>query len=444
MAGVDGLVSGIDTGAIVSGLMAAARRPIARLQAQFDELSAQRAAMQQFNGLLSSLQSAVEALDTSTEMTAYQLSTSQPSALGVTASGSPSLGEYNVEVVSLAQGSVDRSQGFSTATDQLREGSIDLTIDGVVTNVLIDDATGTRSIQDLSDYINANVSGARAYVLDTGSGATPYRLIIEAEETGTNNAVTTQVNVTGAIGTVLSMTQIQTAADAELTVAGTTVYSQSNQPVDVIPGLTFDLSAVTTGTARIKVGRDSQQTADNVQGVVDAYNAVMEFISAQTGSSASPGGPLAGDSTMRAVSRRIQSVLNTATGSGNITGLDAIGLGSTQTGTLAFDAAEFKTALAANPGDVIATITGASGLFGELASELDIIGDPITGFIKPRLDGFDSRMGDLTARVEAQEERMDAYETGIREQFVAMELVLARYQSTGNFLEQQIAQWNKS
>ena len=137
-------------------------------------------------------------------------------------------------------------------------------------------------------------------------------------------------------------------------------------------------------------------------------------------------------------------MLNTTQGTGAVSGLYGLGLGSTQSGNLDFDAAKFKETFAANPSDAMATITGASGLFGRLASKLDIIGDPVTGLIQPRIEGFDTRMGDLTDRVERQEERLVTLETSIREQFVAMELVLARYQSTGNFLEQQIAQWNKT
>jgi len=444
MPGVDGIVSGIDTGSMIQSIMAAARRPLGKLKAQFDELGAQRAAMQEFNSLLGKLQTAVEAMDTSNEMTAFELSSSQPDQLGVTATGDPSPGTYNVRTHYTALGDIHRSNSFSSPTDTLRKGTLKLTIDGTQTNVPIQTANGTRTIEGLATYINDNVVGARAYVLDTGSGSSPYRLMIEAEETGqTEGNIVETVQQSGG-GKSLSLSQVQGSRDARLTFANTTVYSPSNQNTNLIPGVTLDLKGATSGTAQVVVSRDTQATADNVQGVVDAYNELLSFMNKQAGSAGSEGGPLAGDSTMRTINRRIQSVLNTTTGNGSITGLNALGLGSAQTGDLNFDAAAFKSALENHSSDVMATITGPNGLFGRLAAELDVIGDPVTGLIQPRLDSFDTRMADLTDRVETQEERLVAYEATIRDQFLAMEMTLARYQATGDYLEQQLAALNNS
>lgn len=444
MPGVDGIVSGIDTGSMIQSIMAAARRPLGKLKQQFDELSAQRAAMQEFNSLLGKLQTAVEAMDTSNEMTAFELSSSQPDQLGVTATGDPSPGTYNVRTQYTALGDIHRSNSFNSPTQTLRKGTLHLTVDGTYNAVPIQDANGTRTPQGLADYINDNVVGARAYLLDTGSGSNPYRLMIEAEETGqTEGNITEWVQQNGS-GKSLSISQVQGSRDARLTFANTTVYSPSNQNTTLIPGVTLDLKGATSGTAQVVVSRDTQATADNVQGVVDAYNELLSFMNKQAGSSGSEGGPLAGDSTMRTINRRIQGVINSTGGSGAISGLNAIGLGSAQTGDLKFDATAFKTALENNPSDVMAVITGPNGLFGSLAAELDVIGDPTTGLIQPRLDSFDTRMSDLTSRVEEQEERLVSYEETIRAQFVAMELVMAKYQATGDYLEQQIASLNGS
>ena len=444
MAGVDGIVSGIDTGSLITQIMAGARRPLETLRSQFDALSAKRSAMQEFNTLLGNLQTAVAGVDSTQEMTAYTLSSNQPDNLGVTASGDPSVGTYNVDVDYTARGDIHRSDGYASPTDTLRKGTLNLTVGGVYTNVPLQTANGTRTPQGLADYINDNVVGARAYVLNTGSGSKPYRLMIEAENTGaTPGNITESVQQSGS-GKSLSLSQVQSSRDARMTIANTTVYSPSNQPVDLIPGLTLDLKQATSGTAQITVGRDTQATADNVQKVVDAYNELFSFINKQSGSSTGEGGPLAGDSTMRTINRRIQSVLNSAGGTGAISGLNAIGLGSDQTGTLKFDAAAFKGALDANPSDVMATITGASGLFGALTTELDVIADPVTGLLQNRLDSFGERMSQLTDKVETQEARLITYEETIRQQFLAMELTMAKYQATGDFLTQQMAQWNKS
>jgi flagellar hook-associated protein 2 len=312
MAGVDGLVSGIDTGSLITSIMNAARRPMTRIQAHFDQLSAQRTAMQEFNTLLGTLQSAVEAMDTAPDVTEYTLSSSQPDSVEATVSGDPDPGVYSVRVDNIATSTVLRSGGVASPTTQLREGTLTLTIAGQATAVPMQDANGTRTIEGLAEYINDNVTGVRAYVLDTGSGNTPYNLMMESEATGTTNALSASVQTQGGQGVNLTVSSAQTASDARLVVSNTTVYTQSNQPVDVIPGLTLDLKAGSSGDAQITVGRDAAATASNVQGVVDAYNEVMDFIGSQLGSSQSLGGPLAGDSTLRAVASRIQGVLNSA------------------------------------------------------------------------------------------------------------------------------------
>ena len=113
MAGVQGLVSGIDTGAIISQVMATARRPLQNLQSQFRDLSAQRSAMQQLKTSLTGLETAIQAVDTNLVLGAYTTSSSNQTALSATVSGAPSVGSYDIGVVSVAKASVERSQGFA-------------------------------------------------------------------------------------------------------------------------------------------------------------------------------------------------------------------------------------------------------------------------------------------------------------------------------------------
>jgi flagellar hook-associated protein 2 len=439
VAGVDGLVSGIDTGSIVKQLVAAARRPVANLQNQFTEISAKRDALQKFNTLLTDLKSAIEAVDTPTELGAYTASSSQESAITATVSGDAPAGSYGVSVVALATSSIERSAGFASLTDTIDDGVLDIDVGGTLTSITIDAATGTNTPQGLIDYINDNVPGAQAFVLDTGTGSSPFEIVLQGESTGLVNAVTSTMTTTGSGGTPLTFSTVQAAGDAELSIAGATVYTASNTPAGVLPGVTLDLQSVTTGSATITINQDTQATADNVSSVVDAYNALRDFVKQQSGSSEGDGGPLAGDSTLRSVSRRLQSIVGSVPGQGAFAGLRALGLSSSQSGQLEFTSSDFVSALGTSRDDAMNMLIGTGGVFTDLLAEIDVVADPQTGLIQPRLDSFETRMDSLADRVEAQEARLLDYEESLKEQFVGMELILAKYQATGDFLTAQLA-----
>ena len=443
MAGVDGIVSGINTGQIITQLMASARRPVLKLQGQFEKLTAKRAAMQEFNALLGKLQTAVKAMDSAAELGKNTAASSQPDALSATMDGGTvQPGTYSIRVTALATGSVDASAGMSSPTSLLRPGTLTLTVGGAATAVPMDAATGTDTILGLASYINTNVPGASAFVLNTGSGSDPYRLMIQSTATGATNGVTVAATYLTGAGAELNPAQQQAAGDAALTVGGLAVATPTNSPSGIVPGLTLDLKQVTNGVATLTVTRDAAGTAGNVAGVVTAYNEVMTFLGQQLGSGEQEGGPLAGDSTLRTVARRLQGILGGVGAQGALSGIGALGLGSDQAGQLQFDVAKFTTALGSAPNDVMSMLTGSGGLFVDLAAELDLVADPVTGLIEPRMTSFDARMEQLADAVAEQEARLVDYETSLREQFTAMELVMARYQSTQDFLPQQIDAMN--
>jgi len=445
MTGVAGIVSGIDTGAIVSQLVSAARQPIVQLQEQFADLSAQREAMQQLNTLLSNLQTAIEAADTTGELAAFTATSGAPSELDASVSGDAIPGAYGVEVVSLAQGSIDRSAGFAATTDTINDGTLDIDVGGTLTQVTIDAASGTNTLDGLVEYINENVAGAQAYVLDTGTGANPFQLVVQSSATGAANEVQTAMTTTGTGGTDLVMSQVQASSDAELTVAGTSVFVDSNTPADVIPGVTLNLSGVTTGPVTVTVAGDAETTAETVSSVIDAYNELRSFVDAQSGSpEEGGGGPLAGDSTLRSVARRLQDIVSSTEGVGSLTGLRALGIETDQTGQVGFTSSTFVDALAQSGDDVYAMLVGDDGMFTALLAEIDIVADPDDGLIQPRLEGFDARMDDLADRVEEREELLLEYQEDLEAQFVAMELTLSRYQATADYLDQQLAALNKN
>ncbi len=436
MPSVDGLISGLDTSSIISQLMDVARAPIRAMQSNISRIESRRTAMQEMNTLMSDLQSALAAVDTGGEFGAGTVSSSQEDSLGASITGDVTPGTHTVQVLSLAESTILRANGFSSADEEMRAGTLSITTAAGVTDVPLDAANGTRTLNGLASYINENVDGVNAYVLDTGDGTTPFRLMIEGEEAGAANEVSTSISHVGG-GLDLTFDTARSAGDAQLLVNSTTVYRDNNNPTDVLPGVQLDLKGVTSGNARITVGRDPSAMATKVESVVEAYNKLNDFIRDQS-QSENPG-PLAGDATVRTVQRRIQSMMSANYGSAEISGLGALGLGTSQTGELEFDSSDFTAKAGSNYAATLDVLTGVGGFFGAMHSQLDLITDTSTGLIQPRLDSFDNQITDLNDRIDDSGFRLEQYEETLRSQFTQMESLLLTYQSTGDYLAAQLS-----
>jgi flagellar hook-associated protein 2 len=440
MPSVDGIISGIDTTSIVNQLLNAARAPIRGLQSQIDLLSTRKTKLQELNTLLGDLKTALGTVDGSGELPSYSANSSQPDALGVTVTGDVTPNSYDVRVDRLAESTLKRSQGFSSTDQNLRRGDLKITVDSQTVNVPLETSEGTRTPQGLADYINENVDGVRAYILNTGSGSTPYRLMIEGEQTGAAHQVTTSISFHGGGGTKLSLSTQRNAVDAKLNIEGLTVYNESNTPDDILPGIQFDLKGLTSGFAKVTVGYDPTEMATKAESVVTAYNALTEYFAKNIGIDANAA--IQGDQTVRTIQRRLQSVLSAGYGNSEIAGLNSIGIGTAQDGTLEFDSAAFTSKAGSNFEALVDMLTGSDGLFGAMYDQVDTVIDPSTGIIQPRLDSIDTQVDSLNDNIDDAEYRLEIYEATIRSQFTAMEGLLAQYQATGDYLAAQLLQLN--
>jgi len=441
MASVGGIISGIDTNSIVTQLMNAARGPIRGFQGRISSLETRKSKLQEMNTLLSDFKTALDAVNSSEELPAYAVSSSQPNQLGATVSEDGWPATYDVQVISAADASILRSNGYATSTSEIRAGTLKITtIDGT-TNVPLSDVDGTRTLDGLAEYINDNVDGVYAYVLNTGVPGSPYKLMLQGEETGAAHDVSATVTAGGGPGTPLTMTSQQVAADAELLVDGQTVFTESNQAAGVIPGVTLDIKGVTTGEAQISVGQDTSKMVGNVQAVVDAYNKLNAFFGKNIGLEADSA--IQGDQTVRTVQRRVQQVMSAGYSSGDVAGINSLGLGTSQDGTLNFDSAVFSAKLGTDFQDAILTLTDG-GLFDDLYDAVDAVVDPVTGILAPRLSSIDSQVKSLNDSIADTEYRLEKMESRLRQQFTAMESAMAKYQATGDFLAAQLASLSNS
>lgn len=324
-----GLASGLDTKALIDAIMQAERRPVDRLQARQTQMTQKRTALDEMRAKLDAFESALRGLSAETTFRAYKATTSSETYLKATAGAGAQAGLYEIEVLGLAAAHKIKSNGVAaTGQGLISDGTLTIrsgTREAVTVEVSA--AAGNNTLEAVRDAINAADKGVEASVLYDG---TAYRLIVRSEETGTASALT--VTDTTSLGLADPANQVSAASDARVKVDGIEVTSSSNRVVDVIPGVALDLRSLTPSgqPVTVEISQDKDKVTEAVQGLVTAYNQIMDFFNAQF-DRARPGA-LASDVTARDIQFQLQSLVT-----GGVEGLPDGGIRSLSALGVSFD-----------------------------------------------------------------------------------------------------------
>jgi len=161
----------------------------------------------------------------------------------------------------------------------------------------------------------------------------------------------------GAISTIRSR-QIQSGANANISVDGVTMTPSTNTPNDIITGVTLNLKkAASDTTVTLAVGRDYNAVKDKIEEFVTAYNDTMDAINAQlayNSETRKPGGPLFGDGTLRTIKSNLtRIVLNQVSGvSANFSTLGMVGISMGTDSKLTIDDDDLQGYLESNFDDI--------------------------------------------------------------------------------------------
>jgi flagellar hook-associated protein 2 len=262
------------------------------------------------------------------------------------------------------------SYGFSSSTETLQNmvgatTSGAITINGTSVNVNF----ATDSLQTIAANINQNVSGVTASVNQTtnSSGSTVYQL----QMTGTSGTptLTDSGNVLQSLGILQQApgSQLVAAQNAEYTLDGVSLTSNSNTVTNVVPDTTITLLQGTKtdpGTTTINLSQDTTDITSALQSFVTSYNGVADYISQN--STLDPTtyatGPLFADPIADQVSNQLSSLLfqNVPGNPSGYNNLASIGFTLSQSGDLQLNTTQLDTALQANP-TAVANIFQAVG-----------------------------------------------------------------------------------
>jgi len=441
-----GVGSGLDIANLVSQLVAAEADPTnARLNSRETNLGSELSAFGTLKSALSSFQSSVTKLENETAFQVFTATSSNEETFTSTANSTAVPGNYNIEVVQLAQAEKLRSVDYTASSDVVGTGTLDISL-GTETFQLTIDATN-NTLEDIRQAINSaeDNPGVTASIITVDSGT---QLILSSNKLGAAN----NINIVATDDDVLdgfdltrlntaNFTSLRPASDAIIKVDNQTVTRNNNTFSDVITGVTFNLASAQAGVVEtLSVASDVTSIKEDVESFVSNYNTLIGVMRGLSNfdQSTQVAGPLNGDSVLRGVQSNIRQALSTTVAGGVFANLSELGISLGDGGSLVIDDAKLDEKLNSQLSDVNAFFSSESGFAQSFTTALaGYVADD--GIIDSRSDGLQNRLDRIDDQRDVLTRRMAALEARLNAQFTAMDILVSQLQSTGNFLTQQLA-----
>lgn len=371
--------------------MTVEQQPLTVLAKKEASYQAKLSAYGTVKGALSTFQSAVAGLSTTSKFQSLSASSSDSSMVAVSAKSPAQVGTYSLDITSLAHAQSLAAGGVASDTAAIGNGTLTfdfgtisngtLGLDGKYTNASFDsNGNGTKtvtidatnnSLQGIRDAINNAGIGVTASIINDGS-ATPYRLVLNSNSMGKANSLKISVAGDQALSDLLAndpannagqnLSETATAQDAVFKFNGIAMSKASNLITDALPGLTLNLlKAPTTSPVSVTVARDTSSINSSVSALVKAYNdlnAALKSVSSYDPATKT-GQILQGDSMVRTLQAQVRAALGTSVSNtgGSITTLSQIGVSFQKDGTLALDSSKLSAAVSSNFSDIAALFT---------------------------------------------------------------------------------------
>jgi flagellar hook-associated protein 2 len=445
-----GLGSGLDIESLITQLVSAEKTPeTRRLDLAEARVQAEVSALGNFKSVLSSLQSAVAALQSGGAVTKLSATSANKDLFTASASSTATPGTYSVEVLSIAVAQKLKSTGFDT-TAAAAVGTGTLTLAVGAESFSINLTSGSNSLAAIRDAIN-NAADNKGVVASIVTGDDGAHLVLTSTKTGTANELKiTQSGGDGGLaslvydpGVLENLAELQPAANAQVVIDGVTYTGSSNAINDAISGVSLNLLDAEIGTAvTLTVARDTKSATDAINAFVKAYNTTVTTISSLTryDPATKTAGALIGDPTVVGLTNRMRQILGSQVAGvpGGLSTLAELGITTNVDGTFKVDDGKLASAISKDP-SAVATLFTSSGGFG---TKLGAAFKPYLeaeGLIKNETDTAQKALDDIEDRRDALARRLSSLEKTYRAQFTALDTLVAQLQSTSNFLTQQLA-----
>jgi flagellar hook-associated protein 2 len=294
--------------------------------------------------------------------------------------------------------------------------------------------TANDTLQTVEQKINSLGFGVSASIINDGSGATPYRLSLSANNSGEDGRFVFDAGTTG-----LTTRNLVQAQDAAVFVGGQgaaqplLVTSSSNQITNVVNGVTISLQNVSSTPVTLTVARDPTAISTQLQSFVSDFNTIVTALNSYTSfdTTTNTGGILLGDETTQTIQEDLYNIFNSVVpNAGQYKVFSDIGITIGDDSMLSFDQNAFNAAYAADPTAVQNLFSQATtGLGNVINNTVNDLTDPSNGLITLESQTISTRNTQFQDRINELDNIIAQKKELLTEQFANMEQVLAQLQS---------------
>lgn len=439
------------------------------IQNKIDKINTKAQAWTDISARLSNLTSKLEALQDEGTYGTKKVTSSDDASATVSGTADSMEGSYDLIITQLATSSkitggvVSKADGTTkistkdalgysgklTITNGATDGSdtaLTVEIDVKATDSLKDIANAINNAKDPSDSTGTKGAGLKATIVNN-------QLVISSEEMG-DRTLTIGGNLKDSLG--FKDSQTTKGQSAKFTLDGIDMTRNSNNPTDVVDGVTFNFKkADASKTITLGLTNDTDKELSAVKDFVSQYNSVMSLLSEKmdVGDPSKKDnitGALAGDSTLITLQSNLQSMV---LGGKSVNGVSAstLGLSVDRNGTLSLDESKFKAQLAKDPNSVKdfffkdtsskyateKTGTGYTADFKKVIDKYTSTKSGSEGIISLRKSSYQSEIKDYNKQIERITEQIATKRARYVTMFTNLDTAIGNLQSQFSYFHSQ-------
>lgn len=439
------------------------------IQNNIDKINTKAQAWTDISARLSNLTSKLEALQDEGTYGTKKVTSSDDASATVSGTADSMEGSYDLIITQLATSSkitggvVSKADGTTkistkdalgysgklTITNGATDGSdtaLTVEIDVKATDSLKDIANAINNAKDPSDSTGTKGAGLKATIVNN-------QLVISSEEMG-DRTLTIGGNLKDSLG--FKDSQTTKGQSAKFTLDGIDMTRNSNNPTDVVDGVTFNFKkADASKTITLGLTNDTDKELSAVKDFVSQYNSVMSLLSEKMdvgdpSKEDNTTGALAGDSTLITLQSNLQSMV---LGGKSVNGVSAstLGLSVDRNGTLSLDESKFKAQLAKDPNSVKdfffkdtsskyateKTGTGYTADFKKVIDKYTSTKSGSEGIISLRKSSYQSEIKDYNKQIERITEQIAMKRARYVTMFTNLDTAIGNLQSQFSYFQSQ-------
>ena len=426
-----GIISGIDTAALIQATLDAASGPRTAIENRIEDYEERIEKITELGSLLGDLEDALTDIQDIGDFRAFTATYNEDTApFTVETDGDAIAGTYDVTVNARAVEQQDTTNTFAADDDDTIFGtgdSLDVTYGGTTTSIDLEGLT----LEEVADAIN-DIDGVSSAVVDNG---TSFQLLIAADDAG--EAITYTESYASGPATQLGITNTQAASQADVEINGISITSDTNT-INAIPGMTLTLTDTSPDQFSVVIAEDPEAIEEQIQTFVTAYNAVISFIDVNSvyNEEADLRGAFVGEGSVQRVASGLRTVLTSEFSGLNqdYDALSLIGIELDSDGDLSIDSDTLQDLIVDEPDQISDFFTSTDGFIQGMLDRLDIYTDSIDGSLEVRTDSLENRVDDLEDQIDRQDRRLARLQARLQTQYAGMESLLGQLNSSSSFL----------